>query len=129
MMHKNCFPNTVLNCIFLIVTKRGVKLSLKEKGKLIEESMRPGFNRKEIVARYGININTITNILKRKDEILQTLESGKLKVQSRVRLSLQEKAKLIIGKSISYFKISPLEGYLLKVNCSYVSQIKAISNF
>ena len=76
-------------------------MSLKEKGKLIEESMRPGFNRKEIVARYGININTITNILKRKDEILQTLESGKLKVQSRVRLSLQEKAKLIIGRSIS----------------------------
>ena len=74
-------------------------MSLKEKGKLIEESMRPGFNRKEIVARYGININTITNILKRKDEILQTLESGKLKVQSRVRLSLQEKAKLIIGRS------------------------------
>ena len=100
-MHKNCFPDTILNCIFLIVTKRGVKLSLKEKGKLIEESMRPGFNRKEIVARYGININTITNILKRKDEILQTLESGKLKVQSRVRLSLQEKAKLITGRSIS----------------------------
>ena len=104
-------------------------MSLKEKGKLIEESMRPGFNRKEIVARYGININTITNILKRKDEILQTLESGKLKVQSRVRLSLQEKAKLIIGKSISHFKISPLEGHHLKVSCSYVSQIKDISNF
>ena len=53
-----------------------VRLSLQEKAKLIEESKRPGFNRKEVIARYGINPNTIVNILKKQDEILEMIHSG-----------------------------------------------------
>ena len=79
-------------------TKRGltvITLSLEEKVKLIEDSKKPGFCRKEVVAKYGININTITNILKKQDKILKIVESGQRQVIPRVRLSLQEKAKLI----------------------------------
>ena len=79
-------------------TKRGltvITLSLEEKVKLIADSKKPGFCRKEVVAKYGININTITNILKKQDKILETVESGQRQVIPRVRLSLQEKAKLI----------------------------------
>ena len=79
-------------------TKKGetvVILSLKEKAKLIADSKKPGFCRKEVVAKYGININTITNILKKQDKILKIVESGQRQVIPRVRLSLKEKAKLI----------------------------------
>jgi transposase-like protein len=79
-------------------TKRGltvITLSLEEKVKLIADSKKPGFCRKEVVAKYGININTITNILKKQDKILKIVESGQRQVIPRVRLSLQEKAKLI----------------------------------
>ena len=50
--------------------KKRIVLSLHEKAKLIEESMDPGFSEKEAGIRYGININTVVNILKRKDQIL-----------------------------------------------------------
>ena len=79
-------------------TKKGetvVILSLEEKAKLIADSKKPGFCRKEVVAKYGINVNTITNILKNEDKIKKIIESGQKPVIPRVRLSLQEKAKLI----------------------------------
>ena len=79
-------------------TKAGltvITLSLEEKVKLIADSKKPGFCRKEVVAKYGININTITNILKKQDKILKIVESGQRQVIPRVRLSLKEKAKLI----------------------------------
>jgi KRAB domain-containing zinc finger protein len=79
-------------------TKKGetvVILSLEEKAKLIADSKKPGFCRKEVVAKYGININTITNILKNEDKIRKIIESGQKQVIPRVRLSLQVKAKII----------------------------------
>ena len=50
--------------------KNRVVLSLHEKARLIEESMNPGFEAKEAGVRYGININTVINIVKKKDQIL-----------------------------------------------------------
>ena len=72
-----------------------VVLSLEEKAKLIADSKKPGFCRKEVVAKYGINNNTITNILKSEDKIRKIIESGQKQVIPRVRLSLQVKARLI----------------------------------
>ena len=72
-----------------------VVLSLEEKAKLIEDSKKPGFCRKDVVAKYGINNNTITNILKSEDKIRKIIESGQKQVIPRVRLSLQVKARLI----------------------------------
>ena len=72
-----------------------VILSLEEKAKLIADSKKPGFCRKEVVAKYGININTITNILKNEDKIRKIVESGQKHVIPRVRLSLQVKGKII----------------------------------
>ena len=79
-------------------TKKGetvVILSLEEKAKLIADSKKPGFCRKEVVAKYGININTITNILKNEGKIRKIIESGQKHVVPRVRLSLQVKGKII----------------------------------
>ena len=53
-----------------------VRLSLQEKAKLIEESKQPGFNKKEMAARYGINLLTVSNILSNQDKILKMIESG-----------------------------------------------------
>ena len=79
-------------------TKKGetvVVLSIEEKAKLIADSKKPGFCRKEVVAKYGINNNTITNILKSEDKIRKIIESGQKQVIPRVRLSLQVKGKII----------------------------------
>ena len=73
--------------------KNRVVLSLHEKARLIEESMNPGFNAKEAGVRYGININTVVNIVKKKDQIL-----GMVLIENE-RMAMEIQSNNEIGKS------------------------------
>ena len=44
-------------------TKQRVRISLEMKGKLIEDSKKPGFDRKKLIEKYGIGRSAISNIL------------------------------------------------------------------
>ena len=51
------------------------RLSLEDKAKIIVESKKPGFNKKQVEKKYGIGRTTIPNILKNQTQILKKLES------------------------------------------------------
>ena len=50
-----------------------VRLSLEDKAKIIVESKKPGFNKKQVEKKYGIGRTTIPNILKNQTQILKKL--------------------------------------------------------
>ena len=76
--------------------KNRVVLSLHEKARLIEESMNPGFNAKDAGVRYGININTVINIVKKKDQIL-----GMVLIENE-RMAMEIQSNNEIGKANYY---------------------------
>ena len=58
------------------VTPKRIRLSLAEKAKIIEDSKKPGFYKKQIEEIYGISRPAILNILKNQNEILKAFDSG-----------------------------------------------------
>ena len=53
--------------------KQKVKISLEDKAKIIEESKKPGFNKKQAKEKYG-RTTIISNILKNQTQILKELD-------------------------------------------------------
>ena len=72
-------------------TSQRVRISLEMKGKLIEDSKKPGFDRKKLIEKYGIGRSAISNILKDQVEILKSLDS------------------ISVNKNVKSVKKSPLE--------------------
>ena len=58
--------------------KQRTRISLEDKVKLIEDSKRPGFNRKDAMEKYGIGRNAVSTILKDQAKILKCLDSGSI---------------------------------------------------
>ena len=68
--------------------KQRTRISLEDKVKLIEDSKRPGFNRKDAMEKYGIGRNAVSTILKDQAKILKCLDSGSIsKTAKSVRKS------------------------------------------
>ena len=55
------------------VTPKRIRLSVAEKAKIIEDSRKPGFDKKKIEEKYGISRPAILNILKNQNEILKAV--------------------------------------------------------
>ena len=53
-----------------------VRLTIEKKRELIEDSLKPGFKRKEAQSKYGISLQAISSILKNKESILNTIDSS-----------------------------------------------------
>ena len=53
------------------VTPKRIRLSVAEKAKIIEDSRKPGFDKKKIEKKYGISRPAILSILKNQNEILK----------------------------------------------------------
>ena len=53
--------------------KQRVRISLEIKGKLIDDSKKPGFDRKKIEEKYGIGRSAISNILRVQVKILKLM--------------------------------------------------------
>ena len=60
------------------VTPKRIRLSVAEKAKIIEDSRKPGFDKKKIEEKYGISRPAILSILKNQNEILKAIDSGSM---------------------------------------------------
>ena len=74
------------------VTPKRIRLSVAEKAKIIEDSRKPGFDKKKIEKKYGISRPAILSILKNQNEILKAVDSGSMnkKCKSLKKSSLYE---------------------------------------
>ena len=66
-------------------TRSRVRLSLAQKAQLVEESTRPGFNRKEACKRFGISNQCLSNILKGKEAFLDVVDLKGSKVTKKFK--------------------------------------------
>ena len=69
-------PNVLTPKELKALTPKGrVRLTLKQKVKIIEDSKKVGFNKKNIQKEYGISRERVNDILKKKAEILEKTEN------------------------------------------------------
>ena len=57
-----------------LTPKGRVRLTLKQKAKIIEDSKRVGFDKKNVCKEYGISRDRVKDILKKETEILAKTE-------------------------------------------------------
>ena len=91
-----------------IPMKQRVKISLEDKAKIIEESKKPGFNKKQAEEKYGRT--TISNIFKNQTQILKELD--RFQVLEGFNKNSKLVRRKIINNDIEFLQLQGLAVFL-----------------
>ena len=107
--------------------KQRVRLSLEDKVKIIEESKKPGFNKKQAEEKYGIGRTTIPNILKNQTQILKKLDSRVFDKMIGRKIIRTEVERKLIPTEMEFLQLRGLTD-ILPIILRYLDN-KNLSNF
>ena len=103
-----------------------VRLTIEKKRELIEDSLKPGFKRKEAQSKYGISLQAISLILKNKESILNTIDSSSKGILKRKSMR-KAKQEAVEGQLNDWFEKSlkrglPISGEMIKSKADQLSE-------